>query len=132
LAHEPPPVSAGVAVVFLLRLGSALPPVPGPQSCRLISRRCAISGGGPVRRAPPSLQRCGAQQRVKTQSPFQSGSARHGGEWPKLGPRLLSHYKASGRGRGNTLFKAQFQKSIKTTVVLIKNCKIYSCILENL
>ena len=40
--------------------------------------------------------------------------------------------KAGGWGRGSTHLKAQFQKSIKTTVVLIKNCKIYLCILENL
>ena len=46
-------------------------------------------------------------------------------------PRPWSH-KAGGRGRGSTHLTAQFQNSIKTTVVLIKNCKIYSCILENL
>jgi hypothetical protein len=37
------------------------------------------------RRAPPPLRRCGAQQRVEIQSPFQSGSARHGGGRPRLG-----------------------------------------------
>lgn len=37
------------------------------------------------RRAPPPLRRRGAQQRVEIQSPFQSGSARHGGGQPRPG-----------------------------------------------
>jgi hypothetical protein len=32
-----------------------------------------------------------------------------------------------GQGGGGTHLKAQFQHPIKTTVLLIKNCKIYSC-----
>jgi hypothetical protein len=48
------------------------------------------------------------------------------------GPGPGSCEKAGGRGRGATHLKAQFQYPIKTTVVLIKNCKIYSCIFENL
>jgi hypothetical protein len=95
----------------------------------------------------------GAQQWVKIQSPFQSGSSGHGGERPRLGsggakkdsgklalqvaqcgwgPGQQSCHKAGGRGQGGTHLKAQFHHPIKTTVVLIKNCKIYSCILENL
>jgi hypothetical protein len=54
------------------------------------------------------------------------------GDWWAWGPGQGRHDKAGGRGRGGTHLKAQFQHPIKTTVVLIKNCKIYSCILENL
>ena len=46
---------------------------------------------------------------------------------------LLPERKAKGvQGRGVVHLKTQFLHPIKTTVVLIKNCKIYSCILENL
>lgn len=37
------------------------------------------------RRAPPPLRRCRAKQWVEIQSPFQSGSARHGGGQPRPG-----------------------------------------------
>ena len=46
---------------------------------------------------------------------------------------LLPERKAKGvQGRGVVHLKTQFLHPIKTTLVLIKDCKIYLCILENL
>ena len=145
LPHEPPPVPAGIAVFFPLRLGVLCHQDQGHgaaawhrrdvlsmaalKACitSALEMRVSAAGQNPEFFSEwlhtPRWQAANIRLGLGREGRWQMGPLRCPGVWC-LGRQ--SCYKTAGQGWGDAQVKAQFQHPIKTTVVLIKNCKIYS------